>query len=551
MKLFDRLTGRSALRAENSQLSEQVSQLAHKVEQVGRQARNMRGAIRAAGHFKAAEKHRLTESWDSTPVPINQQLQQELHTMVARSRGLAKNDPYYRRFLGLAKNNVIGHAGFRFAANVKTNGDKIDKRASQAIEKAWKRASKKGVLDYRGRHSLKQLCDLMLTSLLRDGEVLALKVRSRKIQPFGFAIQLLDPLLLQLNSDHAPGKIGHKITLGVEFNSDGRRVAYWLHSTDTTHDDYYTLQGRGYIRIPADRIIHEFLDEYIDQARGFPLGVAAASRHFKLDQYEDAELSGAAISASTMGIIERGEDDTGFNGENEPGYDDTDDEEDDEDFYMEVEGGTFQQLPHGAKLNTWDPQHPNQAFKDFVKAILRGIAAALGVSYFSLANDLEGINFSSGRLGALEDREVWKALQSWMIENLLQPIFEEWMGQALLMGAIRFNSGTPLNPADRWRYTESATFNGRRWAWVDPQKEINAHKEAVALKVASRSEVIRERGREPEEVWDEIQREEEELKKRGISPESADKALAKTKQPPAEKEPKTDEEEQEPPYDDS
>lgn len=542
MKLLDRLTGRAALR-------DQVRHLEGRLEQIGRQARNIRGAVRAAGHFKAAEKSRLAEDWDTTPVPINQQLQRELHPMVARSRQLAKNDPYYRRFLGLAKNNVIGHAGFKFAANIKTAGDKPDKRASLAVEKAWKRACKKGVLDYRGRHSFKQICNLMLASLLRDGEVLALKIRSRKLKPFGFALQLLDPLLLQLSSDTVPGKIGHKITLGVEFNRDGCRTAYWLHSTDTTHDDYYTLHGRGYIRIPAERIIHEFLDEYIDQARGFPLGCAAAARHHMLDKYENAELSGAAIGASTMGILERGVDDAGFNGGIESGEEDADDEEfeDDDEFYMDVEGGTFQQLPHGVKLNTWDPQHPNQAFKDFVKAILRGIAAALGVSYFVLANDLEGVNFSSGRLGALEDREVWKALQDWMIDNLLEPIFKEWLGQALLMGAIRFNSGTPLNPGDLWRYAEGASFNGRRWAWVEPQREITAHEKAIALKVASRSEIIRERGREPSEVWDEIEREEEDLRRRGINLDTAlSKAKEKTGESPTENDSETDDEEQEP-----
>ncbi|WP_406828123.1 phage portal protein [Microbulbifer sp. ARAS458-1] len=542
MKLLDRLTGRAALQT-------QVTQLENKLDQVGRQARNMRGALRSAAHFKGAEKSRLAEGWTTTPVPINQQLQQELHTMVARSRHLAKNDPYFRRFLGLAKNNVIGHAGFKFAANIKKiNGEDPDKRANSAVEKAWRQACKKGVLDYRGRLSLQAMCGLMLNSLLRDGEVLALKIRSRKIKPFGFAIQLLDPLLLQLSSDQVPGRMGHKITLGVEFDREGRRVAYWLYSTDTTHDDYYTLHGRGYIRIPAHRIIHEFLDEYVDQARGFPLGSAAAARHHMLDKYEDAELSGAVISASTMGIIERNEEDVGFTGENEPGYDD--EYEDDEPFYMEVEGGTFQEIPYGAKLNTWDPQHPNQAFKDFVKGILRGIAAALGVSYFSLANDLEGVNFSSGRLGALEDREVWKGLQGWFIDNLLRPIFDEWLSQALLMGAVRFKSGTPLNPGDLARYAEGATFSGRRWAWVDPQKEITAHEKAVALRVSSRSEIIRERGRDPEEVWDEIQREDEELRRRGINPASAlDKALEKTSKPPAGDD--TDDEDQEQPQDDT
>ena len=540
MKLFDRITGRAALQ-------EKLDQTETRLARVRTHRRDLYISARHAGHFAAAQKDRLTEGWDTTPYPINQQLQQELLQMVARSRQLDKNDPYFRRFQGLAKNNVIGHAGFRFHANVKTAGDKPDKRASRAIEAAWKKACKKGVLDYRGRKSFTGLVELMLRSLLRDGEVLALKVRSRDANEFGFAIQLLDPLLLQVSSDHVPGKPGHQVTLGVEFNGQGRRVAYWLHSTDTTHADYYTLHGRGFLRIPAARVLHEYLDEYVDQARGVPIAGAVALRHHMLDGYENAELSGAKIAASTMGIIERGEDDAGFDGDGEPGYDD-DYADDDDDFYMDIEGGSVQMLPHGAKWNSWDPQHPNQAFKDFIKAVLRGIAAGLGVSYFSLANDLEGVNFSSGRLGALEDREVWKALQAWLIDNLLQPIFDEWLGQALLLGAVRLSGGTPLNPAGLERYRDGASFVGRRWAWVDPQKEIAAHKEAHAMKVASLSEIIRERGREPEEVWDEIERENEELQRRGIVPEQV---LAHTAKPDPKPEPDDTDDEQEPATDET
>ncbi|WP_160153337.1 phage portal protein [Microbulbifer sp. ALW1] len=545
MNFFNRITGRAALQ-------DQITQLETKLDQVGHQARNMRGALRAVGHFKAAEKSRLAEGWTTTPMPINQQLQQELHTMVARSRQLAKNDPYYRRFLGLAKNNVIGHTGFRFSASIKTKGDKPDERASRAVEKAWKSACKKGGLDHRGRLSLQAMCGLMLNSLLRDGEVLALKIRSRKIKPFGFAFQLLDPLLLQLTSDQVPGRGGHKITLGVEFDREGRRAAYWLHSTDTTHADYYTLHGRGYIRIPAERIIHEFLDEYIDQARGFPLGCAAAARHHMLDKYEDAELTAAAIGASTMGIIERGEDDTGFSGGIDKDDDEDDYEDGEEEFYMDVEGGTFRQLPHGAKLSTWDPQHPNAAFKDFVKGILRGIAAALGVSYFSLANDLEGVNFSSGRIGALEDREVWKGLQNWFIDNILHPIFNEWLSQALLMGAIQLSGGAPLNAGELDRYADGAKFNGRRWAWTDPQKESAAHAMQLDMRTISRTEICADRGREFTEVMDELQREEEEMRKRGIDPGSVNKAIgAAAKVPQEPDEPETEDEEPENPDDDT
>ncbi|MCI0539082.1 MAG: phage portal protein [Verrucomicrobiales bacterium] len=72
---------------------------------------------------------------------------------------------------------------------------------------------------------------------------------------------------------------------------------------------------------------------------------------------------------------------------------------------MEVSPGQFETRPVGFEFQTFDPQHPTQAFPFFVKTFLRGIASGLGVSYNTLANELEGVNFSSIRAGVSDERE--------------------------------------------------------------------------------------------------------------------------------------------------
>jgi capsid protein len=57
---------------------------------------------------------------------------------------------------------------------------------------------------------------------------------------------------------------------------------------------------------------------------------------------------------------------------------------------MSAEPGSFEQLSAGMSISSWDPQHPVTAFSEFHKAVLRGIASSLGVSYAALASDLEG-----------------------------------------------------------------------------------------------------------------------------------------------------------------
>ena len=67
-----------------------------------------------------------------------------------------------------------------------------------------------------------------------------------------------------------------------------------------------------------------------------------------------------------------------------------------------------------------------------MKALLRFVSSSLGVSYNALASDLEGVNYSSMRSGLLIERDQWRMLQSLMKEQMLQPIFEDWISMVLL-----------------------------------------------------------------------------------------------------------------------
>ena len=62
---------------------------------------------------------------------------------------------------------------------------------------------------------------------------------------------------------------------------------------------------------------------------------------------------------------------------------------------MNVEAGSFVSLPNGVDFKAFDPDHPTSQFESFVKSILRQIASGLNVPYNELANDLEGVSYSS------------------------------------------------------------------------------------------------------------------------------------------------------------
>jgi lambda family phage portal protein len=184
-------------------------------------------------------------------------------------------------------------------------------------------------------------------------------------------------------------------------------------------------------------------------------------------------------------------------------------------FAQGVEPGQIEQVPYGYDLQPLDWQWPNTDHGDFVKAALRGIACGLGVSYNALANDLEGVNYSSLRQGALAERDLWMRLQTWWIEWVSEPLYRRWCAYAIRSGRVTRQNGVSL-PLDQLDALTEASFQGRRWPWVDPLKDLQANELALKLRTKSVSAIIRESGHEPEDVWDELANDEQKLAALGI-----------------------------------
>jgi capsid protein len=71
-------------------------------------------------------------------------------------------------------------------------------------------------------------------------------------------------------------------------------------------------------------------------------------------------------------------------------------------------------------------------------------------------------------------------------------------------------------------------FQARRWEWIDPAKDVKADVEAIDNLIKPRSQVIRERGRDPREVYAEIAADIEDMRAEGI-PEEIIQALITAK----------------------
>lgn len=473
--------------------------------------------------FKGAQSG--NDSWSKHPVTPDAIIAQQHTALVARSREQWANNDYVRAFIRLNRQNVVGPVGVTMQAKAASAAGKLNKPLNDALEADFIEWGRKGNCDVTGKLSWREIQCLAIETAARDGEFIARKVYGPDAGLHGFALQLIDPLRLPAWRNEPRLRSGGFIRHGIEFNAWGKPVAYHFTDDNAAAGEYYSTAGRGFVRVPAEEIIHEFLTEMVGLRRGLPWASSALFRLRNVNGFEDAAVQNARAGAAKMGFIKYAE---GFGPE----------ADEDEPIEIEATPMGFHELPMGADIAEWTPQFPSADAAEFLKGQLRGAASGMGVPYNELANDLEGVNFSSIRQATLDAREHYKELQEWLIEALIAPVREAHLMWRVLNGKIVAKGRTVT--AAQLPACRAVSWQARRWQWIDPSKDAEAALAAIRGGLTSPSQVIREQGRDPEAVFTEIARDMAAMKSAGIPDEIIDfffkgSAAGNVKAPPATK----------------
>jgi lambda family phage portal protein len=427
--------------------------------------------------YAGASMNRLNSDWTALNTSADSEIITSLRTLRARSRELLRDNEYAKAAVRIIKNNVIG-TGVGMQGQVKSSGGKLMPKINDAIEDAWTDWTEKDTCDPAGKLAFTDIERLLIGSIVENGEVLIRKVR----QPFGqgkvpYALELIEADRLVDQWSVARAENGNVIRMGVEQNSWGRPVAYWLYPHHPGDYQFSAFVESALIRVPADQIIHLFVPERIGQTRGVPWFHAALKRLRNMQGYEEAEIVAARASASIVGIIESEEgllpDSDELTGDHKSAP------------TLSMEPGTFQQLAPGEKFTGFNPSRPNSGMDPFMRFMLRAFATGVGVSYASVSGDYSQSNYSSSRLALLDDRDLWRVLQGWFIRNFRTQVHRDWIGSAVLAGELSIPDYY-TKPKKYW----CVRFKPRGWSWIDPTKEVLAYKAAVRAGFMTVSDVI-------------------------------------------------------------
>jgi lambda family phage portal protein len=262
---------------------------------------------------------------------------------------------------------------------------------------------------------------------------------------------------------------------------------------------------RKHLLVPAADMIHVFMPERIGQSRGVPWLASVITTVHGLSEYEKAHLVRKRVQAASLGWIQTP--DAGLTG----------DAVENGQRLFNTEPGAYNILEPGEV-----PVPPNFGPDDgqydaVVKNLTRRFAAGYGCSYATISRDFSDANYSSMRTSVQEDRDHWRVLQSMLIQQLHQRVFEEWLRAAMLAGELP-------SPAFNDYWTKPERYNApmwqaRSWDGIDPLKDMVAMEKARALLLESHSQQIASyTGSEFGQVMAQIARENELKESLGLMP---------------------------------
>ena len=431
-----------------------------------------------------------------------------LSRKAATARQEVQND-HLSGFVLMAQKSIIGE-GLRLKSM------HPDANIAMQIEAAWKRWEK-----YAGRSgdSWWEIEWLMVSSLIVDGQII---LHVAPDSERGLTVRLVEPMTLDIDHN-AYLRDGGIITMGVE-KRDWKPVAYWFRNWK----ERPAQEGAGWAvgdrtRVPAEEILTVSWRTLVGQTRGMPYLTPILMRLEQLRHFDTSEMVAARLGTSRLGFIEQtvGEnpyDETKEDEEQEPDDDDSNLENDPISqsralaaAYRNEQGNAdyrikISQLKPGESFEPVKWDHPSTAYPEFVKTQLRGAAAGLGLSYHSLSGDLSGVNFSAGRIGELSARKTWLALRKLIVDKIHTPLFERWVMEASLRGEF------PGMVDD----AKAVQLTGPGFAHIQPREAAAANETNIKLRLKSRSQIIREDGHDPDEVFRDIAEENEKLRELGL-----------------------------------
>jgi len=441
----------------------------------GTQKKSMRGWLTSANHV----------DYDTLPV---------LNASRAGARDLWMNTPLATAALKRCRTNIVG-----FGLSLQSRIDRKTLGLSDEAADAWEQNTEAEFklwaasldCDIRRKQNFAELQALALLSTLMSGDAFVLlpmvprdPVTGNKVpgqgQPYDLRVQILE-------ADYVSNPIDKMETLrissGVETDTYGAPIAYWIRSLPQDIPVYATgpiaPQYLGtWERVPAygpksgrRNVLHLMETDRPGQRRGMPFLAPVLEILKQLTRLSEAELAAAVVASFFTVFIKNvpGLNPLGATFEGEDSVLHPNDPRDAESY--EMAPGNIIKLDKEEGIELADPKRPSALFEPFFVAMCKQIGAALEIPFEQLLLHFSA-SYSASRAALLEAWKFYKRWRVWLAANFCQPVYEEWLTEAVLKGRIQAPGFfDDLRIRSAWC---GAEWSGAGQGQIDPLKETQA-----------------------------------------------------------------------------
>jgi lambda family phage portal protein len=370
-----------------------------------------------------------------------------------RARDAAINQPLCASAVEVFAGESIG-TGMRPVPQ--SGDDELDKIIADNFE-AW---ADRG--DYFGVQSFYGMQSVAAKRFFVDGEFFCLLI----IENGELRLKPLDPA--QINSALSMETATGLVISGVEVDAGGRPVA--VHVYRDWAPGLPLLAGLESMRIDISDVVHVYLPEAAGQVRGMSRLAAVLLRLRELDSLTDAQIVRQKIGALLTGFV------TDADGTLLQG---------DAAGETSLEPGVMMRLRPGESVEFSRPPEIGSESNEFQKAVIREIAAGVGIPSFLVDHDMGQINFSSARTAIIAFRRRIETFQDHFAYQMLRPVYRRWLTVEILAGRI----SALLN-----EQTLRHKWIAPKGQWLDPLKDAQAETLAISAGLTSRRECVAARG---------------------------------------------------------
>lgn len=465
--------------------------------------------INGGRQYAAAKTTRLTGDW----IPVNQHVNDIIRTSApmlrTRIRQLVRDFPYFDRACNILVDFTVG-SGTNFQSRV-LNPDwtpgakgvpKFDRKACQQIEDAvawWAEEA-----DAAGCLHFAELERLAKRQEVESGEFVFVKTSIRDPRRYlPFALQVVEPDWL---SDFGASvqSTSSKLDQGIEYDkATGRPLTYFLAAPNSYG------KSNPYA---ADDIIHGFETRRPGQLRGVSPFAAAVLVAHDLNDYLDATIDTAKLAAKYLALVTTPD---------PASFQDLRSSSEDGQKIEALENAIIEYLRPGEDVKFAQNNNPGSSFDPYTRFILRMVAVATGTTYSLLSGDYTQTNYTTLRGERQDLLRMFKPHQDRHVRRFVSPVIRQVIEQAVMAGRIDL-PGYWRDPRRYWR----GVFISPGMEPIDPLRESKANRDDMAAGLRSPQEIAAKRGRDLEEVLDELAEFQEMVNERGLLLDMGSTAMA-------------------------